>query len=393
MIAIACHTETDLQYGPTTDLQIVAKLAISHKIVSFVGQVLKEARLERQITLRSMRPDDGQALSELYLASPDTGQIQIGPLYHLDAYSAFTATRIGAIGVVAESSNFDGLVGAGFVHFGRCIFEGELRDYAALSGVVVHPDYRQQGLASKIAKWRVDCAKEKIGDEGIILATIQKGNVGSFAVAKKWSQQFAGEIRAGAVQVRTSPPKPVTGISVRNVVVDDLPAVTSGLNDFYKGYNLYSPHTPETLTNWLKRSPFDTPINHYYVAVNTEGKILAGAAIAEEYRTVEMQVHHIPTPMRWLNKLVRLIPPDGTLKQLSMDKIWFEPGQLKAAQFLWETIRWEWRESANTLTVFFDPRGPVARVFKIPAWFPKGQFVMAIHGPTFMNEDALLYPL
>lgn len=349
--------------------------------------------MDDRIKLRSANPDDGQALSELYMASPDTGQIQIGPRYHLDAYTAFTATRPDSVGVVAEVPGFDGLAGAGFIHFGQCAFEGELRNYAALSGVVVHPDFRRQRIASQIAEWRVECAKERIGDEGVILATIQKGNEGSFAVAKKWSRQFAGETRAGAVRVRSKPPEPVNGIAVRSASSNEFDAMAEGLNAFYGDYNFFTPQTAELLATWLARTPFDTPINHCHIAVDASGEVVAGAGITEEYRTVEMQVHHIPATMRWLNKLVKIVPPDGALKQLSLNKIWFKPGQLKAAQLLWETIRWEWREKANTLTVFFDPRSPVAAVFKFPVWLPKGKFVMAIRGPVAMDEDALLYVL
>jgi GNAT superfamily N-acetyltransferase len=340
-----------------------------------------------------MKSEDGQTLSELYTASPDTGQIQIGPRYHLDAYTAFTAARSEVVGVVAEAPGRDELVGAGFVHFGRCIVEGELRDYASLSGVVVRPSYRRQGIASQIAKWRVECAIRRIGDEGVLLATIQKGNESSIAVAKKWSRQFAGETRAGVVRVRSEPPRPNNGITVQSVSSNQLTTVAHWLNNFYRDYNFYTPRTEESLANWLARSPFGTPVNHYYVAMDAAGEILAGAAVTEQYRIVEMQVHHMPVTMRWLNKVVKLVPPDGTLKQLSLNKIWFRTGELKAAQFLWETIRWEWREKANTLTVYFDPRSPVASVFKIPAWMPKGQLVMAIRGPVPISEDALVYPL
>ncbi len=81
--------------------------------------------------------------------------------------------------------SFDGLVGAGFVDFGHCNFEGELRDYASLSGVVVHPHFRRRGIASRLAQWRVEYAREHIGDGGVILTSIQEENTGSFAVAKK----------------------------------------------------------------------------------------------------------------------------------------------------------------------------------------------------------------
>ncbi|MGH2536094.1 MAG: hypothetical protein ACRDHL_01730, partial [Candidatus Promineifilaceae bacterium] len=200
-------------------------------------------------------------------------------------------------------------------------------------------------------------------------------------------------ISAGAVHTRARPPEPVKGITIRPAGPDDLEAVAEGLNDFYQGYNFYEPHTAGSLVSWLAQSPFETPFNHYYVVVDAAEEVLAGAAVSEQYRTIEMRVHHIPWAMRWLNKLVKFVPADGALKQIGLSKIWFAPGQLKAAQFLWETIRWEWRQKANTLTVFFGPRSPVADMVKIPAWLPKGHLVLAVNGPVPMNEDRLIYPI
>lgn len=340
-----------------------------------------------------MSPADGQELSDLYQASPDTGQIQIAPLYHLDAYAAFIAVRPSAIGVVAESPDFEGFVGAGFVHFGQCYFEDELRDYASLSGVVVHPDYRRRGIASRLAEWRVECARQRLGDNGLILASIQKQNTGSFVVAEKWSRQFAGQITTGAVRIRAKSSGQIADVTVRPVEMDELAAVANGLNAFYSSYNLYEPHSDELLRDWLAQSPFETPFHHYYVAVNQAGDILAGLAVSEQYRAIEMQVKQIPAAMRLLNKLVKFVPPDGALKQLAASKIWFAPGQLKAAQQLWETIRWEWHTKASTVTFFFDSRSPVADVFTIPFWMPKGVFVLAVNGPVLMQDEKLIYPI
>jgi hypothetical protein len=106
-----------------------------------------------------------------------------------------------------------------------------------------------------------------------------------------------------------------------------------------------------------------------------------------------MQVQHIPAAMRWLNKAVKLVPADGLMKQLSVSKIWFAPGQVKAAQTLWETLRWEWRTRATMLSFFYDPRGPIHKVVKGPWWFPKGRFVLATSERLESSKTALVYPV
>jgi len=348
----------------------------------------------KNIVLDEMSPDDSSELTELYRLSPDTGRIQIAPRYHLDPYSAFAATRPNAVGVVARDSKTGILTGAGFVHFRRGYFGGDLRDCAFLSGVVVHPNFRRQGIATSIARWRIDYAHRELGQDVLIAAAIQKGNIGSVQVARTWAKQIELQVTAGATPVRIDSPRPIReGNEVRPADEDDFEEIANGLNEFYHGYTFFKPHTAKDLSEWLNRSPFPTRFNHYYVLSARRGPLLAGLAISEQYRATEMQVQHIPVAMRWLNKIVNVVPSDGLLKQLSVSKIWFAPGQMEAAQNLWEIIRWEWRTKANMLSFFYDPQSPITEVVKGPWWFPKGRFVLATSERLNLSKRILVYPI
>lgn len=340
-----------------------------------------------------MTPADGEALKVLFENSPDTGKIQIAPHYRLDAYTASTVMYNESVGIVAEANDGERLVGAGFISFGRCQFEGVLRDYAALKGLVVHPDYRRQGLATELAARRVEYARGHVGENGILVATLQENNEGSFAVARKWSQQIKGELRNGIVKMRTAFPEPTADLSVRQATVHDMDATARHLNVFYQNYNFYEPHTGESLTNWLQQTPLDTVFRHYYLVTDSAGNLLAGLGLVEQHRLVGMRVDRMPATIKLLNRLVRLVPVGGQLRQLSATKIWFISDQIEAARFLWETIRWEWKERANTLTYVFDPRSPLKEVSRAPFWMPQARFTLAVNGPVPMSEERLIYPI
>lgn len=345
------------------------------------------------VTLREVAPNDGGALADLFEASPDTGSIQVAPHYHVDAYTASMAVYRDAIGVVAEANSDAKLVGAGFISFGRCQFEGRLCDYAALKGLVVRPDYRRQGIALQIAAWRAARARERVGEEGVLVAAIQEKNEGSFAVARSWSQQFVGELRNGVAQMRTAPPDSKLGLTVRPATAGDMETITERLDAFYQDYNFYEPHAAEALAEWLQETPLDTPFRHYYVVSDRAGNLLAGLGLVEQHRLVEMRVDQMPATISLLNKLVKLVPADGKLRQLSASKIWFAPDQTEAARFLWETVRWEWRDRANTLTFVYDPRSPLKDVFSIPFWMPRPSLSLAVTGPVPIQEERLIHPI
>lgn len=342
------------------------------------------------ISLRPMRADDGDALTQLALASPDTGEIQLAPRYHVDAYQAVVGLDSDVLGVVATLQGPEEVVGCGFVSFDQITYEGALRNCAWLHGLQVHPDYRRQGIAARLVSWRVEHARERIG-EGVIGANIQRGNEGSFAIARSWQQYTAGELANGAISMRQKAPRALTGVSCRAAEPEEYEAIADGMNRFYAEYNFYPPQTAESLTNWLAKTPFDEPIRHYFVAVDSQNRILAGMGIAEEHRVIELEVQNLSRPLRMLNWVVKFVPVDGRMRQLSALKVWFAPGQLEVAQYLWETLRWEWRDRGGTVGFSFDGRGPLKQVFKMPFWMPETTFVLVVDAPVAPSESRLNY--
>ncbi|MBK9052874.1 MAG: hypothetical protein IPL78_18750 [Chloroflexi bacterium] len=130
---------------------------------------------------------------------------------------------------------------------------------------------------------------------------------------------------------------------------------------------------------------------HYYVATDSSGEFLAGVKVIEQYRLVEMRVKQIPTYMRLLNKMLQIVPDNGIMKQLMVSSLWFSPGQLRVAQYLWETIRWEWRDQASTIISFYDSRSPMAQVVHLPTWMPRASMSVYVSQPELVSSDRLVH--
>jgi GNAT superfamily N-acetyltransferase len=344
------------------------------------------------ITLRPLKSTDGPGLTVLNEQTPDTGAVAFYTKYHYDPYQIFKALDPDALGVVAEARGHDGLVGMGIVSFGECTFEGQLRPYAYLSSLSVHPDFRRRGIASRLANWRVEAARARFGEEGVILAGIQTGNTGSLRTAETWSnQRLDGISRVGVVKMRAKPPRSDPGLEVREARREELEEIARKQNAFYADFNLYPPRTAGDFEAWLSRSAFGHSLHSYRIAVDREGNVLAGLGLTHEGELTTSHVLRMPAPLRLANLFLRIIPADGVNRRLKVDQLWFAPGRLDAGRFLWESIRWQCRDRGTMMMIFFDPRSPVLGALALPRLVPSTGGSIVLSAPVPAREEKFIY--
>lgn len=348
--------------------------------------------MQSPFSLRRLVPEDGAAYATLLAASPDTGRVGVAGRFEIDPYQALMAVHSDTAGVVAEAPDHPGLVGGGLVRFGAGQWDGQVLPTALLNTLVVHPDFRRQGLASQLAAWRREMARERFGEDGLFWALIQGNNTGSERTARRWATQFL-ERRMTIIpmKVRSAPPVKRAGLTVRPMEPGEADAVAESLNRYYREYQMYAPESGASLTHWLGESPFETPFRHYLVAADSAGNLLAGLALAELCRLRTSVITRMPGALRLLNRFLQVVPPGGVLKELGVSRVWHAPGQLEAARHLFETVRWEWRNRGTTLMLFADSRSPLMEVFRPRPWTMKTVAGIALRGPTACSEEKPFY--
>jgi GNAT superfamily N-acetyltransferase len=340
----------------------------------------------RSFTLRPLRPEDGEAYAALLAASPDTGSIGMAERFEMDPYQVLVGVQGDAAGIVAEAPDHDGLVGGALARFGRCQWEGQVRPSALLNTVVVHPDFRRRGLASRLE----ESMARQFDDDGVFFAIIQRNNIGSERAAGRWASQILRG-RLASIPIKMHSTRPTGPFIVRAVQPEDLAIVAERMNEFYRDYNLFPPESAASLADWLKRTPFETPFRHYRVVTGKGGSLLAGMAVTETCRLRTTMVTHMSALLRMLNLIFRVVPRSGQLRELTISRAWYAPGQPEAMRHLLEAARWEWREIGTTLVVFADVRGPMMEICRVRPWTGSMTLGLALRAPVTCSEDRLLY--
>lgn len=341
-------------------------------------------------TLREMIPSDGPAVTKL-ITEFDS---DMTTRFEVDPYLAIVSgTEMRTRGVVVECAEFDGVVGMGTVRFSNVQFNDELLPLAFLDGLKVHEDFRGKGLGYQIASWRIQKAREEFGDHGVIGTGMLHDNHASHAVAAKWCREFAEsalDIRFVSMLARR--PKSLPGLTVRELDSSEYEEFAHKQNNFYRAYNLYTPSSPASIVRALHVSAQGKKPYRYYAVVDANGNLLAGAQTWARGLLKSDTLTNPPAPLRILNKVVHLVPPDFVLRDVAVNGLWFEDGQIKMGQYLWEMLRWECREQGSILTAGFDSRDPAMNVVTLKPWNqPRPKITLAIHGPTPIQRDRLLF--
>ncbi|MBF0395940.1 MAG: hypothetical protein HQK78_04160 [Desulfobacterales bacterium] len=340
---------------------------------------------------RQMKPEDGEKIAQLCKASPDTGSFSYYPDFKINPYDGLSSQYPNHVGVVAEIDSYDGLIGVGDSIFGECFFNGEIRKFAFLKAYHVHSGFRRYKVGTGIDQFLVKNAHEKMGNNVLMLGSVQTKNVPQLSMILK-SSGWVPHTRfySGVFDFCSKPPLVNAKFEVNKACKNDLETISSRLNEFYKNYNLYEPQTPESLDSWISNPLFSEPFCHYYVVMDKNKNILAGIGIIEEYRVRTFVVCDIPFTTKIINIALKIIPKNKIIRQLIASKIWFDNNHRDAADYLFKTIRWEWRQKADVLICHYDPRSPLAEVLQLPKWRPKVEyFVMTLE----QMNDQLIYPI
>lgn len=343
------------------------------------------------ITLREMQPADSAAIKALI--GDSSGFMTTHFL--IDAYAATTASAEGrTIGVVAEGPGFEGLIGMTTLCFSQRYYNGRLLPSARLDSLQVEKSFRGQGIGKQLVEWCLERVREEYGNECVLFSATTTDNHTSRATLKRWGREVVEPIHIVIMPVRRRPPPLVSGMAIREAEVHEYDEFAAKQNRFYATYNAYPPTDAGAMANLAAMTPGGQSVYRFFVALDASGNLLAGARTWFRGLIKTDKINNLPAPLRLMNRLFHLIPSDYIIRDIGVEGLWHEPGNLQAAQMLWEAMRWQCRTQGTNLVTAFDPRDPARNAVKLKPWHqPRPEIVVTVRGPAPIDRSRLLYSL
>src|SRR5579859_6727133 len=316
--------------------------------------------------LRLMEPRDSAAYKELMANSPETGLVTIQVIFKEDPYEMLMQRRIGQIVVVAEAP--DGtVVGSGAADARPIWFEEQPVQAVHLHSLLVHPNYRRRGVATALAKWRINWAREHYGENVLIFAEIQPDSVASFKNASKWASGFSTPRESGFLRVYHRPPSAMRGLTVREAVEEDYPSIVEGLNEYNHDVNFTRYVTSDRLHRNLE--PIHGQVfRRRFIALQGD-EIVGGAVLSNHDPSVETRIIRAPFINRLVARISGMIHTDDVVHGGEVDGIWFKPGHSDATHYLVEYLRYRAYPDAKALN--FTLSNPKSwEAVRVSHWMP-----------------------
>ena len=346
---------------------------------------------DQSFILRAAQPGDSASIVNLITDLDSHFSTQ----FVIDAYTAIVSgTDEQTLAVVAESPDYEGLVGMGTVRFGTRSFNGQLLPFAGLDGLKVRPEFRGRGLGRQLAAWRIDNARQTLGENCLIVTGFLPDNHASRAVAATWCRETIEPIRILIMPAHGQPPQSLDGVTVREIEPQDYQEFATQQNAFYRDYNLYKPTSSAAIDACVNQVIADQRLYRFFVAVDGMGNLLAGARVWVRGPIKVDVVNQSPVPATRNAPGEEFTSTRSTIRELQVDGFWVLQGHERTAVALWEALPWRCAAYGTLLIMARDPRDPLLRLL-VPEASQQPQFEIAhaIYGPTIAEPQRLIYPM
>jgi len=340
-----------------------------------------------ELRYRLVTSKDSQALENLIAATADSGGIGFTDDYQADLLDIHRGLAEEFHAAVAE---LDGeLVGMVFGEVRWVQYAGQVKPGVYISHLRVLPKHRRQGIARGLSDWALEYITDLLRSDAILYGAIMAGNV-SLKLADQYGFRSTEPIQGGIVPMQKHPPVSTPGLEVRPIKTDELPEFVKGMNTFYSEHNLWSPVSVDTLDEFMSREVAGVKPNQLYVAVRS-GEVVAGLSLSDQTKLVRMRLARAPWYVRLLGSWLGVLTASGVLDALTVRRVWFKEGELEAARYLWNSLRYDMREKGNCMGIAYDPRDRLSDVFQIPFWLPMFKARYLVRSTTPMEPERITY--
>jgi len=195
--------------------------------------------------------------------------------------------------------------------------------------VFVDPEYRGRRIAGQLH----EVLEEYLTEQGVVLsyALIIEGNKPSIRYIERQGFKRHTTLVMPTIPVFKEMAFTYKG-NIRNIVPEDLPAVSKLTNDTWRGYELYEPMTAEEFNRLIKRTP-EYDHNNIFV-LEEDGEIMACLGFWDWSRITRVSVKAFTLKMSAISFLLNVLrvfrpmpqipKPGDLLKQIVLTPIGFK---------------------------------------------------------------------
>jgi GNAT superfamily N-acetyltransferase len=251
------------------------------------------------MNIREAKPEDNQALLKLQLKCPQ-GTALILQFDRAPDFFARSQPYETRWVYVAEED--DRIVGSVECALRKVNVEGDSCKALYVFGIMVDPEHRRKGIASKLQAEADSIAETEAAD--IMYVFIVEENIPSIQMAEKMGFQLWKNTKENLIMAYKELPPNGTG-NIRPLESGDVGSVVELLNEMYRDHDFYLPYTEETFIEHVERMPYYDMEN--ILVYEEEGEVKACLGYWEYYKVMAPTVLQYNLRLKLQMVMVKLL--------------------------------------------------------------------------------------